>query len=327
MSQKSTIKVGISSCLLGKNVRYNGSHKRSQYCVEELSEWVEYKPVCPEVEIGMGIPREPIRLVHMDGQVRVRNVKDHSQDYTDQLTDLATSKSSSFSDLSGFIWMQKSPSCGLFGVKVYHENGMPGPDPDQGAFAKRVAEMHPNLPMEEAGRLNDAALRENFLTRVFAHAVWRESMLTNPTAKALVDFHTRYKFLLQVRSEKHYRELGRMVGGAGSGDIQSLSDAYFELFMHCLKQRANPGDHVNVMHHLLGFIKNDIDHATKHSILNLIKLYQDGVVELLVPITLIRHYAELLKVDYLLNQKYLTPYPQRFQKYNQAQFKEKYFIS
>lgn len=327
MSQKNTIQVGISSCLLGKNVRFNGSHKRSQYCVEQLSEWVEYKPVCPEVEIGMGIPREPIRLVEMSGQIRVRNVTDHSQDYTDQLTSLAESKFDSFKDLSGFVWMQKSPSCGLFGVKVYNENGMPGPDPDQGAFAKKVERLYPNLPMEEAGRLNDAVLRENFLTRVFAHAVWRRSVHKDPKPQSLVEFHTQYKFLLQARSEKHYRELGRLVAEAGKGEIKALCEQYFELFMYCLKQRANPGDHVNVMQHLLGFIKNDIDHATKHSILNLIQLYHDGLLDLLVPLTMIRHYAEKLEVKYLLNQKYLTPYPQRFEKYNQAQFKEKYFIS
>ncbi len=326
MSQVKKIKLGISSCLLGNHVRYNGSHKRSKYCVEALSEWFDYRPICPEVETGMGIPREPIRLVERSGQIRVLNVTDHSQDYTDQLTALADRRAQNFDDLDGFIFMQKSPSCGLFGVKVYNDNGMPGPDPDQGAFAKRMTQLFPDLPMEEAGRLNDAGLRENFLTRVFAHAEWRKEMFP-PSAKALVAFHTRYKFLLQVRSEKHYRELGQMVSQAGKGDINELAEQYFGLFMYCLKQRANPNDHVNVMYHLLGFIKNDLDHTSKHSILNLIKLYQQGTLELLVPLTMIKHYVEKYRVDYLLKQKYLSPYPQQFERYNEEQFKNKYFIS
>ncbi|WP_154222351.1 DUF523 and DUF1722 domain-containing protein [Marinicella rhabdoformis] len=325
MSKKITL--GISSCLLGKSVRFNGSHKRSAYCVEELSEWFDYKPVCPEVEIGMGIPREPIRLVQQGDDIRVKNVTDHSNDFTDDLVALADKRVADFADLDGFIFMQKSPSCGLFGVKVYNENGMPGPDPDQGAFAKRIQKAYPLMPMEEAGRLNDAVLRENFLTRVFAHAEWKEDVLAKPLPKSLVAFHTKYKYLLQVRSEKHYRELGQLVAKAGSEPFDELSSAYFALFMFALSQRAVPGDHVNVMQHMLGFIKNDLDHASKHSILNLIDLYQNGDVELLVPLTLLKHYIEKFNVEYLINQKYLSPFPQSFDQFNQAQFKNKYFIS
>ena len=325
MSKKITL--GISSCLLGKSVRFNGSHKRSAYCVEELSEWFDYKPVCPEVEIGMGIPREPIRLVQKGEGIRVKNVTDHSKDFTDELVALAEKKVDDFADLDGFIFMQKSPSCGLFSVKVYNENGMPGPDPDQGAFAKKIQQAYPLMPMEEAGRLNDTVLRENFLTRVFAHAEWKEEVLANPLPKALVAFHTKYKYLLQVRSEKHYRELGQLVAKAGSQPFDELSKEYFALFMFALTQRAVPGDHVNVMHHMIGFIKNDLDHASKHSILNLIGLYQKGDVELLVPLTLLKHYIEKFDVTYLINQKYLSPFPQSFDHFNQAQFKNKYFIS
>ncbi len=303
------IKVGISACLLGQPVRFNGSHKNSPFCSQVLAEWFEFVPICPEVEIGMGIPREPIRLVNENNQIRVKNVTDQSQDYTDQLHALADQKAPELNDLCGYIFMQKSPSCGVFRVKVYNSNGMPGTNPAMGAFAYQLKQHHPLLPMEEAGRINDIRLRENFIIRVFANHDWRENVLAEPAAKNLVAFHTRYKFLLQAHSEVHYRQLGRLVAQAGTVPIEQILADYFSLFTACLSHVAKVNNHVNVLLHMLGFLKSKLPSSVKLSIINLIERYKEQKIHLIVPITMLKHYVEIHQIEYLLEQKYLSPYP------------------
>jgi len=303
------IKVGISACLLGQPVRFNGSHKNSPFCSQVLTEWFDYVPICPEVEIGMGVPREPIRLVREDQQIRVKNVTDQSRDYTEQLHDFADSKAPELKDLCGYIFMQKSPSCGVFRVKVYNLNGIPEVEPATGAYVHQLKKHLPHLPMEEAGRLNDVRLRENFIIRVFANQDWQQNVLAAPEPKNLVAFHTRYKFLLQAHSEQHYRQLGQLVATAGVTPMEELLDQYIAGFMSCLSTVAKVGNHVNVMLHMLGFLKKELPADVKASLLNLIERYQEQAVHLIVPLTLLRHYVELYEIDYLLEQKYLSPYP------------------
>ncbi|TDR22695.1 YbgA family protein [Marinicella litoralis] len=303
------IKVGISACLLGQAVRFNGSHKNSVFCNEILSEWFEYVPICPEVEIGMGVPREPIRLVNENNQIRVKNVTDQSKDYTDQLHALADQRAPELHDLCGYIFMQKSPSCGVFRVKVYNQNGMPETNPAMGAFAYQLKQHYPLLPMEEAGRINDIRLRENFIIRVFANQDWREHVLAAPLAKNLVAFHTRYKFLLQAHSESHYRKLGQLVADAGVKPIDEILQQYFTLFTECLTQVAKINNHVNVLLHMMGFLKNQLPSEVKASLLNLIERYKEQKVHLIVPITMLKHYVDIHQIEYLMNQKYLSPYP------------------
>lgn len=303
------IKVGISACLLGQPVRFNGSHKNSPFCHDVLSQWFDFVPLCPEVEIGMGIPREPIRLVNENNQIRVKNVTDQSRDYTDQLHQLADEKAPELADLCGYIFMQKSPSCGVFRVKVYNTNGMPEVNPAMGAFAYQLKQHLPLLPMEEAGRLNDIRLRENFIIRVFAHQDWRKNVMAEPEPKNLVAFHTRYKFLLQAHSEVDYRQLGQLVADAGVKPIDEILSNYFSLFTACLTNVAKINNHVNVLLHILGFLKTKVTSEVKQSILNLITRYKEQKVHLIVPITMLKHYVELHQIEYLLNQKYLSPYP------------------
>lgn len=303
------IKVGISACLLGQPVRFNGSHKNSPFCNEVLSEWFEFIAICPEVEIGMGIPREPIRLVNENNQIRVKNVTDQTKDYTDQLHALADQRAPELNDLCGYIFMQKSPSCGVFRVKVYNQNGMPETNPAMGAFAYKLKQHYPLLPMEEAGRINDINLRENFIIRVFANHDWRENVLTEPLAKNLVAFHTRYKFLLQAHSEADYRKLGRLVADAGIRPIADVLADYFELFTACLSQLAKINNHVNVLLHMLGFLKTQLPSEVKSSILKLIDRYKEQKVHLIVPITMLKHYVDIYQIEYLMDQKYLSPYP------------------
>ncbi|MCX7545185.1 DUF523 and DUF1722 domain-containing protein [Marinicella gelatinilytica] len=301
------IKVAISACLLGQEVRYNGGHKHAPFCTQVLSKWFEYLPICPEVEIGMGVPREPIRLVMEGDQVRSKNVGDHSQDYTDQLTDYAHQKLPELADVCGYIFMQKSPSCGLFRVKAYLPTGMPHNEPQTGIYAKVIDDELPLLPKEEAGRLNDVHLRENFIIRVFATDAWRREVLSDNAPGALVEFHRRYKFLLQAHSEVMYRELGRLVARANEGE--SIRRDYFQLFMQCLAKPAKIKSHVNVLYHLLGFFKNSLSTEAKASIIKTIEQYQQQKVFLMTPLTMMRHYAEVHHINYLLEQVYLQPYP------------------
>ncbi len=303
------IKVGISACLLGQPVRFNGSHKNSSFCSEVLSEWFEFVAICPEVEIGLGIPREPIRLVNEKGQIRVKNVTDQSKDYTDQLHEFADTKATELTELCGYIFMQKSPSCGVFRVKVYSPNGIPEYNPAMGAYAAQLKKHHPLMPMEEAGRINDIRLRENFIIRVFANHDWREHVLKEPLAKNLVAFHTRYKFLLQAHSEADYRQLGQLVAEAGVKPMVDLLADYFALFTACLTQVAKINNHVNVLLHMLGFLKTILPSPVKASILKLIERYKEQKVHLIVPITMLKHYVEIHQIEYLMNQKYLSPYP------------------
>ena len=307
MSNK--IKVAISACLLGEKVRYNGQHKQSPFCVNVLSQWFDFLPICPEVEIGMGIPREPIHLVCTENGIRAQNISDHSEDYTDALADLAEQKRDTLADVSGYIFMQKSPSCGAFRVKVYHPNGMPIQGSTAGIYAERVQSNHPQLPIEEAGRLNDTHLRENFITRVYAVHDWQQTVLKNPSPKALVDYHMRYKYLLFAHSDQKYRELGRLVADAGSDDLAQLLDDYHALFMDALSRPASLKKHINVMYHVLGYMKRQLQPDAKQEIIEVIERYRQKAVNLIVPLTLLKHYVNLHKVEYMQQQKYLSPYP------------------
>lgn len=301
------IKIAISACLLGQEVRYNGGHKHAPFCTQVLSKWFKYIPICPEVEIGLGVPREPIRLVMEEDGVKAKNVNDQKHDYTEQLADLAQKRIPDLVDVCGYIFMQKSPSCGLFRVKAYLPNGMPHNEPQSGIYAKAIDDALPLMPKEEAGRLNDMRLRENFIIRVFATDRWRREVLTNPKPGALVDFHRQHKFLLQAHSEVMYRDLGRIVSNAGDGE--TVRDDYFQLFMQCLSKPAKIKSHVNVLYHLLGFFKKELPADAKASIIKTIEQYQQQKVFLMTPLTMMRHYAEVHQVDYLLDQIYLKPYP------------------
>ena len=207
------IPVGISACLMGDSVRFNGGHKRSRFCTDILSEYFDFRSTCPEVAIGMGTPREPIRLVSEhpnDDNIRAVGVDTPELDVTDKLKDHAVTVSENSSELCGFIFMQKSPSCGVFGVKRYLPNGHPE-GTVSGIFAKEFARRNPLLPIEEAGRLNDAALRENFLVRVFTYRDWQLFRQQEVTAARLIDFHSKYKYLVMAHSLVHYKELGRLL--------------------------------------------------------------------------------------------------------------------
>ncbi|HEX7762651.1 MAG TPA: DUF523 and DUF1722 domain-containing protein, partial [Cellvibrio sp.] len=234
----SKIPVGVSQCLLGEQVRFDGGHKRSRYLTDVLSSFIEFRPVCPEVAIGLGIPRKPIRLMVVGEETRVVGVADPSLDVTDALVAQAELAVQQMPDICGYVFMQNSPSCGVFGMKRYRTNGYTMDAKGRGAYAKRFMELMPYLPVEEAGRLNDAGLRENFLTRVFAFHDFKTQLSQAPTAKKLIAFYSRYKYQVMAHHVPSYFEIGRFLSNLAGRDIESCRDQFFQLFMAALSHHA-----------------------------------------------------------------------------------------
>ncbi|WP_370978571.1 YbgA family protein [Agaribacterium sp. ZY112] len=308
------IPVGISACLIGEKVRFDGGHKQSRYCLNVLAECFKFVPFCPEVSIGLGIPREPIRLVKIqteqgESQVRVQGTKDTSLDVTDELAAYADLVSKNQPELCGYVLMKSSPSCGMERVKVYDHNNVPEAS-GAGAFAQRYMELNPEVPVEEEGRLNDPLLRENFITRVFALHTWREQVLSNPSLHAVIQFHSCYKYQLMAHSYQAYKELGRYLATeAPKEDLELVLETYIHKLMTSLKKRANRKSHCNVLMHILGYLKHELDSKTKHDILEAIDQYRTSIVPLVVPITLLKHYLKRHGSEYIRSQAYLDPYP------------------
>jgi len=309
--RSSEIRIGISSCLLGEEVRYDGGHKHDRFLTGTVGRLVTFVPLCPEVEIGMSTPRESIRLERKEkggpilllgdksGTDYAERMRSWSRDAADQIPDMG---------LSGYILKKNSPSCGMERVKIYDHNGVPSPN-GRGLFAEELMERHPLLPVEEEGRLHDPGLRENFFERVFAYRRLLDLFGEDWDTGDLVAFHTREKFLLLAHEPEAYEELGRMVAEAKQMPWEELVRAYPERFMTALKRQASPGRHRNVLEHMAGFFKEELAAAEKQELLQTIRDYSEGLVPLVVPLTLVKHYVRTLEVDYLADQSYLQPHP------------------
>lgn len=303
------IRIGISSCLVGQRVRFDANHKQDNYILGTLGEFFEFVPVCPEVAIGMGVPRPTIRLLGEPEAPRAVGVKDGSLDVTDKLVRYGRQQARELTDLTGYIFKSRSPSCGMERVKLYtHKGGVS--NRGVGLYAREFMAAHPLLPCEEEGRLGDPMLRDNWLERVFAWRRWQELNRQRLTARALVDFHTRHKLALMAHGPKHYRELGRMIAGAGKGPVRPLAEAYIGKFMAALGVRATPKRHTNVLHHLMGYLKRHINAQDKQELLELIEAYRLGRVPRIVPITLLNHHLRRHPDDYIANQTYLHMCPE-----------------
>lgn len=314
-SHPKNIPVGISACVLGESVRYNGGHKRSRFCTDVLSEIFEFRPYCPEVAVGLGIPRPTIRLVGDPAKPRVVGSDDPNLDVTDKLYQFSEQTAPTCEDLCGYIFIKNSPSCGLFKVKVYNDDasspsfGYPQEEKGRGVFAEAVVRHNPLLPVEEEGRLNDPPLRENFILRVFALYHWRQQVMSEPTAGALVDFHSRYKYTLMAHSQKGYKALGRLVANHDNLPLPTLTQQYIELFMATLAKPATRKNHCNTLQHIIGYLKRTVDGEIRRDLVQVIDHYRRGLVHLSVPITLIKHYVDRYGNDYIRSQVYLDPYP------------------
>ncbi|MDH0729923.1 DUF523 and DUF1722 domain-containing protein [Pseudomonas sichuanensis] len=305
-------RLAISACLTGLNVRYNAGHKHSDLCHELLEEHFEWVTVCPEVAIGLGVPREPIRLVGDPEHPAVTGTRDSSTDFSGPLRAYGQQMASELDDICGYIFMQKSPSCGLERVKVYQENGHPASQGGRGAYAAAFCAARPDLPVEEEGRLHDPVLRENFVSRVYAYADWQQVLQGGLSRGALIRFHARYKYLLMAHNPQAYRSLGKLLGSmTRDHDPEQFGPAYFSQLMQALRRCASRGTHGNVLQHLSGYLRNDLDQADKVELQQIIGQYQQGVVPLVVPLTLLKHHLRCHPDPYLLQQAYLQPHPER----------------
>ncbi|HHQ4899938.1 TPA: YbgA family protein [Aeromonas veronii] len=303
------IKVGISACLLGQEVRFDGGHKRSSFCERDLGAHFDYHPVCPEMAIGLGAPRAAIRLVKRNGEIRAE-ASNGSFDVTEKLIAFSEQKARQLDFISGYILCAKSPSCGMERVKVYGANNEGSAKEGIGLFAKALMEANPLLPMEEDGRLCDPILRENFVLRVFAYHDWQQLCARGITASALIRFHSRYKYLVLSHATTHYRALGKLLGNLGkSANLQEVADNYIKGLMTALTLRANRRSHTNVLMHLQGYFKRVLTPAQKQELADTIDKYRTGIFPLLVPLTLIRHYLREYPNPYLAEQVYLNPHP------------------
>ena len=304
------IPLGVSQCLLGEPVRFDGGHKRNSFLLEVLSNYVEFQPVCPEVAIGLGIPRKPIRLIVTDGEDRIRGIANPDLDVTDALYGEADKAADQMPNICGYVFMQKSPSCGVFGLKRYGSNGYSIDSRGRGAYAKRFMELMPLIPVEEAGRLVDAGLRENFIARIFALQDWRENLQHEPTAKKLVDFYSRYKYQVMAHHVPSYFLIGKFLANLSARPIEETNNEFIRLLMTALGHLATRKGNANAMMHLRGYLKLHITSLEKQELSHLIESYAKGFVPLVVPLTLLKHHLMTLDNPYLKNQTFWSPYPE-----------------
>lgn len=310
MADSDLPRVGVSRCLLGEAVRFDGGHKLDRFLVGTLGPQVRYVPVCPEVECGLTVPREAMRLVGDPASPRLMTVKT-GQDLTERMEAWATAKVAELeqAELCGFVFKFGSPSSGMSRVKVYPDHGGPPALKGRGIFAARLMDAMPLLPVEDEGRLNDASLRENFIERVFVMHRWRQLLREGFGPGPLVDFHTRHKLLVMAHSVEHYRALGRLVAAGASMPPERLAKAYITGLMEALRLTATVKKQVNVLSHGMGYFKRVLEPDEKRELLEVLDAYARELVPLIVPVTLLNHYVRKFKEPYLAEQWYLHPHP------------------
>jgi uncharacterized protein YbgA (DUF1722 family)/uncharacterized protein YbbK (DUF523 family) len=307
------IPIGISTCLLGENVRYNGGHALDRFLRDTLGKYVRYVPVCPEVECGFGIPRETFRLVGDPKEPRL--VTGHTGvDHTDRMEVWASNRVTELENdgLCGFIFKSDSPSSGMERVKVYDDKGVPRKI-GVGVFARIFMEHFPLTPVEEDGRLHDPLLRENFIERIFTYKRYREVMEGEKDIGNLVDFHTRNKLLLMAHSPKHLQQMGYLVAHAKQLSEKEFITQYEKLLTEAMSLKPSMAKHTNVLHHIMGYFKKDLSTDEKRELLQVVDEYRQGLIPLIVPVTLMNHYVRKYDEAYLQEQVYLNPHPLELQ--------------
>lgn len=304
------ILLGISSCLLGNKVRYDGGHKYDSWLVETLGPWVDWVPVCPEVECGLPVPREALRLIGNPESPRLVHVKS-GIDQTQRMLDWSVSRIDALRSrqLCGFVFKSKSPSSGMERVKVYPPQGGPARKIGVGVFAREFIKAFPLLPVEEEGRLHDALLRENFIERVFVMKRWNDLNAQGLTPGALVEFHTRHKLLIMAHSVPHYRSMGNLVAAIRNYQAADFVTLYRDQLFSALQKPATVSRHLNVLQHIMGYFKRDLTAWEKAELLDIFARYKDRHFPLIVPVTILNHYVNKYDKAYLKGQHYLNPHP------------------
>jgi len=314
-----TIRVGISTCLLGEPVRYDGQHKRDAFLCQTLGKYVEYVPVCPEVECGLGVPREAMRLVGDSEQPRLVTIRSGT-DLTARMHSWAAQRVIELEqeNLCGFIFKSNSPSSGMERVKVYNDKGVATRN-GIGMFARAFMQHFPLLPVEEEGRLHDPQLREDFIARIFAMHRWKSDVIAAPSAQTLQTFHARHKLQLMAHSPEHYRQLGRMLGHKLSAEqLPATVAAYEQGFFAAIARRATPTKNLNVLQHVMGYFRRQLSSDEKQELLQIFAEYRAGDLPLIVPITLLNHYVRKYEQPYLAEQVYLQNGPAEMHLRNHA---------
>ncbi|TFH64393.1 MAG: DUF1722 domain-containing protein [Candidatus Zixiibacteriota bacterium] len=304
------IRIGISTCLLGQKVRFDGGHKRDRFITDLLGEYFEFVPICPEVDIGMGVPREAVHLAGDQDNPRIVGSRS-DKDWTDRMNRYSVKKAKQIDkhNLSGYILKAKSPSCGMERVKLYTLDGKGTDQRTIGLYARHILERYPLLPVEEEGRLNDAVLRENFIVRVFAYHRLQHLFVDSYKRADVIRFHTIHKYLLLAHSPGHYKSLGQLVAAVKQTTPSEFRQRYSALFMEGLRLKSTTAKNTNVLMHMAGFVRNHADDDDRKRLQQVIEDYRKQLVPLIVPMTLLRHFVEKFNVEYLADQIYLTPHP------------------
>jgi uncharacterized protein YbgA (DUF1722 family)/uncharacterized protein YbbK (DUF523 family) len=312
------ITLGISACLLGEKVRYDGGHKLDRYLTDTLGRYVEYVPVCPEAEAGFGIPRE---AMHLEGDPKAPRLvtRRTKRDLTEPMLEWAKKQVLKLEaqDLCGFVFKSRSPSSGMERIPVYNEKGMPVKK-GVGLFARTFMDHFPLLPVEDEGRLHDPKLRENFVECIFVFKRLREALSRGKSRRGLIDFHTRHKLLILSHSQKHYRMMGRLVAQPKAFALDELYQTYQRLLLEALRLKTTIKKNVNVLQHMMGYFKKQLSSDEKQELLEIIGLYREAYVPLIVPVTLMNHYIRKYDQPYLKEQYYLQPHPIELQLRNHA---------
>jgi uncharacterized protein YbgA (DUF1722 family)/uncharacterized protein YbbK (DUF523 family) len=301
------IPVGISSCLIGEKVRFDGGHKQNRYIIDTLGQYFDFRPFCPEMAIGLGVPRDTIRLVEFDGGIEAVGVKNQQHNVTRELVDIAEAQKSWHQEIFGYIVKKDSPSCGMERVKVW------GKDQAQrrgtGLYTATMMRNFAELPVEEEGRLGDPLLRENFVQRVYIHKRWRDMLESGLDWASLTEFHARHKLILFSHSQELGRQLGRELSEAHKEPVDDYAPRYLAQLMKILKKTARRSNHVNVLEHIRGYLKDSLDTDDKAELTQSIENYRLGLLPLIVPITLLRHHFRKTPNEYIERSYYMRPHP------------------
>lgn len=306
-----SVTIGVSACLMGNPVRFDGGHKNDWFITKILANHVQFKMVCPEVEAGFSTPRPAMQLRQKDTGVRLILSLDATFDVTEKMNRYARAKVEQLGELDGFIFKKNSPSCGVFQVPVVINEDGYRKKQGTGLFAQAFTERYPLIPVEEEGRLNDPGLRENFFERVYAYQRWKAIADADNNVDGFIKFHSRHKLMLMARGSSYYQELGRMVSGTTRSDLAQRRHAYINRFMDVMAMKTTPGRQVNVLQHILGYLKQVLSSDDKQELLGVFEAYRKKQLPLITPITLLRHHLRVHPQSYINQQHYLEPYPEQ----------------
>lgn len=303
--------IGVSACLARQAVRFDGCFISNPFVNNECTSFFDIHTVCPEVEMGLGIPREVIQLRDFDGEIRLVYSKNPDKQITHSMREFSERRVKTLPTLDGYIFKKDSPSCGVFKVPVKNNKTGMRKRNGIGLFAQAFKDRYPQVPTEDEGRLNDKSIRENFLERVYAHYRWRQIDATENPLQSFRDFHRNYKLVLMAKDNSSYRQLGRIAAAVNRNNFAEIREQYFCLFMQAMSKIPSHGHHVNVMMHILGYLKDHLNKNDKVELLHWFETYREDRVSRVTPLMLLQHHFNRHRNDYIAEQYYFSPFPSK----------------